>query len=441
MSHDIETQLRDYTDNIVERIDVDSLLERDVVTARSRRGRAPMRGVLVAAATALTVLVLASPSFLSRPDDTVETRPVVTTPNVSELVPRPLPDVDSWEWTRIDGTFEDLPTGPFFASGSQLFALEYPCIAYAYGQDCSTSEFWWVSMDGYAWTPEPVDPNLAGYSLFPLNTPIGVWLTGNDDLGARSMFSPRGDSWSRIGIELGPDLDVFVGMANNTLLVATDRHISVSADMGLSFETFASPWSSGVTMALLSTSDGFVAYIWDEGEIYTWTSENGQDWTPIELSTPLADGPIDQLPAPIDEVPPPVTDEADGSIRGLSIVGHTNRFIARIDTDERSLLWLSDDGLTWTRLQDLESRVERGFASVHTTDFGFLAWAKAPGDDQRVVVLVSSDGVEWHGVPDLQVPGEIPTTLSASEADGRLFVLVTQAERRILWVGGFPNRD
>lgn len=428
MSQDLETQLRDYTDYIVERVDAESLFLDDPVRNPSSIRRRSKQGVLVAAASAVAVILVAIPLLMSDPDHSVATSLPVTSTTISEFVPTPLPDPETWEWHRIDGTSATVPTGPFFSLEDRLIAIEDPC-AVPSGLSCpSHADYWWVSDDGVNWTHEPIDSSLADRTLHPMRSPSGIWLAGlpvTDQL--LTLFSPHDAGWSAVdfpGAQPG-NLPLIVSREDTVLLsvpTASRSLLAISDDRGVSFGSVEVPWPAGHISGIVVTPNGFGVYLLTNEVTTVWKSNDGRTWTAVETQHEML----------------------NGAVYWMAIDGRPGRYVATVTSDAGSSLWVSEDGFDWSRIEALEGMFAPGTESVYSTEFGFMVWGfdRTPSVTEDMVVKVSADAIEWYDVTDSRVsfePGEVAMTMGASEAGGRLFfTVVTEDDERTLWVGGFP---
>jgi hypothetical protein len=432
MRHDLETQLRDYTDHVVERVDVNSILEPPVRSHQPTR-RPSQRGLVVAAASSLAVILLAIPVLLSNPDPTVATSVPAATNPISEFVPTPLPDPETWAWHQAGGTGTDLPTGPFFYFDSRLIALEDSCAVRSEPGCPPPAEYWWVSDDGVDWIREPIAPSLVGRTLYSMRAPSGNWLAGlpTRDNEPLTLFSAHDAGWSAVDFpEAQPGTSLpLIGSREDTVLVslptASRSLLAISDDRGISFESVEVPWSAGHIHGIVASPDGFGVYLLADGVSTVWKSIDGRTWAAAEDTPQML----------------------DTAVYGLVIEGRPGRYVATVASEAGSSLWVSEDGFDWSRIGALEGVFEPGTESVYSTEFGFIAWGfdRTPSVTEDIVVAVSADGVDWYDVTDSQVsfePGEVAMTLAGSEAGGRLFfTLVTETDDRTLWMGGFSIDD
>jgi len=421
VSLDLETQLRQYTDHIVERVDTDATIGHHLAPIARPERRLPVRGVLVALGSAIAVLLVALPLLISGSDETVTPRDGVTSTTLSGVVPTPMPDIGSWEWHRIDGTDENVPGGQMFTVDNRLMVVDDVCPASPEeGADCPPPSYWWESPDGLTWNREPLPEDLAGYVLSPIRAHDGAWLLGTDASGQQAIFFHLGDGWTRVDLTEPLSAWPLVATRGTTVLVVTDDRLVVSDDLGVNWEPVDVPWL-GEASAVVSTSEGFVAYVLSNDRIEIWFSEGGRSWELVDSPAPLG----------------------GAGVQWLIVAGRPDsHVVAGAETTDTTPHWVSDDGLSWSRIEELEGVFDS--PDVYLADFGFvmMGFAASRGSpDDLMLVMVSEDGSAWDDVSDPRVsfgPDESPLTLAPSVAADRVFVALSRDNgARTLWIGGF----
>ena len=421
MSLDLETQLRQYTDHIVERVDTDATIGHHLAPATRLERLLPVRGVLVAVGSAIAVLLLAVPLLISGTDETLTPRDGVTSTALGGVVPTPMPDIASWEWHRIEGTDENVPGGQMFTVDNRLMVVDDACPASTEeGADCPPPSYWWESPDGLTWNREPLPEDLAGYVLSPIRAHDGAWLLGTDASGQQAIFFHLGDGWTRVDLTKPLSVWPLVATRGTTVLVVTDDRLVFSDDLGANLELVDIPWLGEAT-AMVSTSEGFVTYVRNNDRIEIWFSEGGHTWEQLDS------------PAPI----------GGGEVSWLTVAGRGNSFVAAVlEPTGRSTHWISEDGLSWSRIEELTGVFDS--SDVYLADFGFvmMGFAAPRGSPHDlVVVMVSEEGSVWDNVSDPRVSidtDDSPLTLAPSVAADRVFVAVSRDNgARTLWTGGF----
>ena len=421
MSLDTETQLRQYTDHIVERVDTDAIIGHNAAPAGRSERRLPVRRALVAVGSAIAVLLLALPTLISAPDETVPPRAGVTSTTLSGVVPPPMPDTARWEWHRIEGSDKNIPAGQMFTLNDRLMVVDDACLASTEdGADCPPSSYWWASSDGLSWNREPLPEALGGYVLSPIRAHDGAWLQATDRRGEQAIFFHLGDGWARVDLTDPLSAWPLVATRGTTVLVVADDRLVVSDDLGVNLETVDVPWL-GEANAMVSTTEGFVAHVLNNGRIETWFSEGGRSWVLVDSLTPLGDG---------------------DDVSWLTVAGRGDSYVAAVvEPSGRSSHWVSDDGFSWSRIEELAGVFDS--PDVYLADFGFVLMGLAPrgGPDDRVLVMVSEEGSVWRDVSDPTVsisPDDAPLALAPSVAADRVFVAVSRDNgERTLWTGGF----
>ncbi len=259
------------------------------------------------------------------------------------------------------------------------------------GPDCDYSPVAWLTTDGRHWTTIlPDTGTLEFVAAWPLN---GGWEAAasswsGETLGGRSLWrSPDGLAWARSGPRPpapweGYDPDVPVGISDASgmvLLAAAERGDDytttlASRDPGGSWQVLDGFPGAGSQVIAGTAPEGtrnrwvLGGLAYDEsgcdpdtdGDLCgtmtptVWSSADGVAWTASALETGTAVPPSEE-----DELPLAVTavESLARSGRGYVAVGtEANHWQgARHDT------WVSDDGVTWTRL---------GQADPPTFDYG-----------------------------------------------------------------------
>jgi hypothetical protein len=407
MRPDLEAQLRDYTDHIVERVNLDTFSTGNHLPAVDPPSTP--RGVLVAAISAMAVIVLATPLLLSGVDPDM---PVVDS----------LPDVHTWEWIRVDGTIDTLPSGQIFAGDGRFMALEEPCLPKE-PSDCRPSQFWWSSPDGRAWTREPIDSELVDYELHPIDTGARTWIAGfrNDGSGSSALFRPVQEGWSQvdIGHQRFGHLPVIASKQDTVVVAfwsASGPKLAVSDDGGATFQSSRAPWFT-TYFDVVANVDGFVAYVVDGlRQVDTWTSEDGWAWEQVETTAFVFSDPAHEV----------------------EVSGRPGGYMAVVSAGSETSYWRSRDALDW-------SRADISGGSIELTEFGLLRVATDPWTIREPFPWrfeFSTDGEDWHplAIPPNTAITDDPARDAWSHADGRIFVTVdTWSGERIIWTGRFTD--
>jgi hypothetical protein len=176
-------------------------------------------------------------------------------------------------------------------------------------------------------------------------------------------------------------------------------------------------------MAATAYGNGFVAVGEDCcGKVDTvtgtvWTTPDGRSWTRIEPKDVFGEAEIDQVAA---------------SGNRLVAVG-TSRANSQAPSPE-TLVWVSDDGLTWRRADPAGQAFTAAFrpAGIAGGPSGFVAWGQSASGEPHVAVSV--DGETWT---DAGFAGAYPATIvdGVSPWRGGWVALGSQAVKQPAGVG------
>ena len=430
---DLRTQLHDYVESTIERVDVD-----DVVAAISvgqvadPRPVSRLRPVWVAAGAALlVVLSVGVPLVFFGSGDS----PTVDESAATTAAPMIVPSaVGTWQQVRpgfvgpvdtVDGTFD------MTAVGSRLFA-----VGFVPGEDDRQNGVVLTSDDGVNWVRLAVnDPALTlGAVLMHAATEGGPGLvavgvgceaeTGECALRATAWTSIDGTSWTRTPADataFGDGTTQTSGMAgvadtsHGLVAVGSMKHWTFDdggveelvtihpaawiSDDGITWERSWEGTGSAVdpnelnevhvTMdSVVEGPDGLLVGVGatlDENghSIATvWTSRDGRQWGRIEPGTAAF------TPGTV------MLDVALGE-HGYVAVGS--------DGGTGAAIWQSPDGVTWARIDTASQSFDgiRSLDSVAALDAGYItvgsrAWIN--GASGVLTVLTSPDGVTWDRI-------------------------------------------
>lgn len=298
----------------------------------------------------------------------------------------------------------------------------------------------WSSSDGETWTPAPV-------SMFP----FGVIVHEGELVAFRGRSAVRlawtGSEWrekaavelpgyertgylsGRPGLVVGP-----AGMLAQTV----DGEVFWSGD-GRTFEQtieegvwgdilgslpnrWCSPPSAGSLdpAPIVASGGGFIAMVpgreddpygrWPVCEPVVWASRDGRAWSPVTDGTPFGAGAY-------------VYDAAWGG----------GRFVASGGTGAgRPIVWVSDDGVTWDRIE-LTSSDAVELVNVDAGGAGWILLGDVAGQSSSVG-WASSDTVCWHRLPD-----EVQGRVAAVGADR--IVVADRRHPSVMWLGAVTGDD
>ncbi|MBU1493114.1 MAG: hypothetical protein KJ956_04025 [Actinobacteria bacterium] len=309
-------------------------------------------------------------------------------------------DYDAAVWTSVDGlTWVRVPDDEAALGGPDdqgMFSVVgggpgLVAVGYVWSGDDGDGAVW-TSVDGSAWTRVPHDEAVFGGPFSQLVFDVVVGGPGFVAVGADGMnggdwnaavwTSADGLIWTRVphdeqafggprdqtaqGVAAVSDGLVAVGSAYDPGTARTIAAVWVSDD-GLTWERIPgggqsegpSPFNEDLT-GVVAAGPGLVAFGYEESNsdlnATVWVSVDGHDWTRIDDPEVLG-GPGDQR---INSV------AAVGSV--LVAVGSDGPNSA----DSDAAVWVSEDGLTWTRVPDDESVLgvpgaqARGVAAWHS---------------------------------------------------------------------------
>ena len=433
---DLRTQLHDYVESTIERVDVD-----DVVAAISvgqvadPRPVSRLRPVWVAAGAALlVVLSVGVPLVFFGSGDS----PTVDESAATTAAPMIVPSVvGTWQQVRpgfvgpvdtVDGTFD------MTAVGSRLFA-----VGFVPGEDDRQNGVVLTSDDGVNWVRLAVnDPALTlGAVLMHAATEGGPGLvavgvgceaeTGECALRATAWTSIDGTSWTRTpedATAFGDGTTQTSGMADvadtshGLVAVGSMKHWTFDdggveelvtihpaawiSDDGITWERSWEGTGSAidpndlneihVTMdSVVEGPDGLLVGVGatlDEngvGIATAWTSRDGRQWERIE---------------------PDNTVFTPGTVMLDVALGEHGYVAVGTDNGTNAAIWQSPDGVTWARIDTASQSFDgiRSLDSVAALDAGYVtvgpdAIFGATGD--WVTVWTSPDGVTWDRIPSI----------------------------------------
>jgi hypothetical protein len=379
----------------------------------------PLRGWMVAATSAVAVLVLVGGSIAlvtlvaggSEPDaatvattltttvdTTVETpsttagvSPTTVAPPVASPVAPPTvpPETPPTSWTRIDTEMAPVSAA---AGPAGLLAIEIP-----EGRDSDGSALLWSSIDGITWGIQP-------------------WgIPANGDPGAPSVetithagsrYFAFGGHW---GIELRSSTDGVDWVAAEYIDAGTfEETVPLDSIPGTYGRIRQIAYGNGMYVSVGDVRD-------HEGEFYSnpraavWTSVDGLTWTRLPDNDEVFAGRWHQE----------MWDVAFGD-SGFVAVGSSDG-----DQGDSSAgaIWHSPDGFTWTRVAH-----DDDLFGEQTPDKWWGLWSVAYGDGVYVAigsgprVLTSEDGLTWSLMPGDGLSAD-PGLVDVAFGDGS-FVLV-----------------
>ena len=333
-----------------------------------------LRPALVAVGTALLIaLAIGGPILFMRGSDepvTDTTVPQVTTttplvsttsavtttaPATTTTVPTPLPSAPAMNWQRApeDPVFDQAVIWSVTAGGPGLVATG----GSHNDQGMMIDGIIWTSEDGISWQRID-DPSFATsvpeeeirYGNFGVGIrdaaegPNGVVAVGFDGDVAATWYSPDGLEWSPV----------------------KDAAIQRDGLVNL--------------LAVTAGGPGWVAVGDVDMDGGIWVTEDGLDWVLIEDEDLLAG---DRIDASIYDIA--VWGDRLIAVGALGIEGGSD------DREERGAIWVSDDGLEWTELDDDLFRENRVFEGVSVDPLTNTVFAfGSPGG-----IVMSTDGATW----------------------------------------------
>ena len=308
----------------------------------------------------LTLVVLLLATCGGSADDSVDTT-VASTATSSEAPPVGDPEVKEWVQVPYSG-------GLVGSDGSQemngVTSWEGGFVAVgADGSDIGRNAAVWVSADGLEWS-RVVDPDgldndgwqsmnavVAGGRGF---VAVGTSAPGLHKDDAAVWTSVDGQHWSRVADDSG----VFTGSGDHQML-----------DVVVGGPGFVAVGSVGSV---------------DEGVAAVWTSQDGLVWSRSDHDDGVFGGAGWQFMASV---------TLSGA--GLVAVGGDGS-----GDDLDAAVWMSQDGLVWTRVADTDGALtgtgDQALASVTVGGSGLVAIGREKlGGDFDSVVWVSPDGASW----------------------------------------------
>lgn len=387
---------------------------------RSQPASRPLRwwrGPVVATAVMTLVMLTGGILWLLRADP-LQSEDVVTQPSTPVAPTEPVTSADDaaattvvvpesmvpgpWTSHRIVG---DLPgIGDVVSFGPGFVVVG---VTFTQGDVRGRGQIW-TSVDGMSWS-EVADEGVlfdeGHYALGILANDSGgvVWGTNNRQGGTVILTSSNGIAWDLIttrqppleghytftdGIALASGGYLLYGVGSNCYAETGDcfpvdaPRVLVSDD-GVSWELIPTPVTftaiTQTTTGDLLAVGGFIS------EPTTWISgDDGQTWQQHGPDRTIEEGPSAQVWI------------LESTPYGLIAAG--------LDPDQRSMLWLSEDGRTFTPVHELPVGPEpKGYRAVNAITFGGR-WVIAVGSlrtdagDQQLM-WASRDGSEWRSVP------------------------------------------
>jgi hypothetical protein len=320
---------------------------------------------------------------------------------------------------RVSTMIGDLEFVTFRFPSDQESVFFSDVTATAHGPVAIDDATLWWSADHKTWHSVPIGADSAlvtalGDDLLVVPGGTGaarfVWEAGGWALHSRIevfefpgsidhiAFGPRGAvAWSDTSVrystdgvsfteaERGPDLEVFATSEENP----EEAEYVEAARMDCR-GTFGATESR--IRSVLATDAGFVAMTsatYPGGgvcEPYLWFSVDGNTWELVASESPFGE---------LSAVPTEHIAERDGRFVAIGSQGEEWR-------PEGARVWVSDDGLTWRR-------IEVDLLGALTLDAGELGWVLTgfPDEDTGLQMWVSTDGEAWDG------PHELPSGLLA----------------------------
>jgi len=407
--NDIQSRITEYVDETVPPIDIDLLVEQLSDTGESTRRLQPerthrswrhRRWVPILAGAMMILLLIGGAALLNDPKEsptiTQPTTPASTTslpsPTTVPTVVDPAPAVGLWTSHELLGNSvigDDLVAGSVTSGGPGFVAT---------GNTWTGTDVWgrgqiWTSIDGASWSwVADDDRTLFVEGYFPegvLSTDSGLIVFGSNNRQGGTVIwqSSDGTDWSLVTTgDTAPAGDyVTDGLtlaSGDYLLYGGAPRFLVSPD-GIAWEMLTTP----VTFtAIIQTDTGdLLAAQRRATEPTTWISQDdGRTWQrhgpdhSIESGQPSAE-----------------VRTMEATPFGLIAAG--------VDADKRPMLWMSEDGRTFTPALQLPSGAE-----TWAIAFG-QGWVVAVGADEipQVVegvnhgpaIWVSEDGHHWQSVP------------------------------------------
>jgi len=403
--NDLQTRITEYVDSTVPPIDIDLLVDQlthDAAPPRRLRTAGAegtwwrhRRWVPVLAGAVLVLLMIGGAALLRGPSEA----PVITTPEETATSTTSLPLGAAGPWVRAElqsqaGLGETVEAGSITA-GSRGFV--------AAGNTWTRGDVWgrgqiWTSTDGSSWTwvpdddrtlfeegywPEGVADSKAGVIAWGANNRQGgtvIWRSADfvDWSLVSTGESPLDGESATRGLALASGRFLLYGAPADCIVEqdictpVSARRLLISSD-GLSWQVVTTP----VTFtAIVQTGSGdLLATQRRASEPTTWISyDDGASWErhgadhPVEAGTPSA-----------------TVETIELTPFGLVAAGVT--------AEKRPVLWISDDGISFTETLVLPSR-----ANVASVAYG-PGWVVAVGSNGLdPAIWTSRDGREWQSV-------------------------------------------
>lgn len=422
---DVENQLRGYVEQLdTTRVDVDieeALEGGGGFTPQDRYRkpvlRQPFRG-WAAAVSAVVVLVLLGGVawFIGSDNDSAgtvddEQAPNTTisstestvldgsSPSSTIVTPttEPVPSIDAaliaGQWSR----HELLVPGRAFpwVGAVETTSSGYVAVGRTWASSDVVTAQVWVSVDGIEWEALSADEPVFSDSLIDNavanDQGIVAWgLHDKRDPGAVFdiviWFSPNGTDWERV-VDTQSNIDApfptgGIALDNGGFVLyggsVFDSSVRVSTD-GKQWEVIPTPVDFRA-MAQLESGD-LIAAGGSGSEPTTWISTDGVSWTLFSEDHQITEGFSVQI--------------------GPMIRGGPGFVLAGGDTDEHSVLWVSDDGRSFEETLHLPQGV--GLAAMAASS----EWIVGVGGDGigGPAIWVSHDGIEWVSIPLGDMPG------------------------------------
>jgi hypothetical protein len=201
----------------------------------------------------------------------------------------------------------------------------------------------WTSSDGVAWTPAPFDRDDFGGDDGWMHSVTaggpGLVAAGSDRWSAAVWTSPDGITWSRVP----HDPEVFgIGLdARDDWGFQTEMRSVTVGGPGLVAV------GSSTTGAGSESSDGITfTHHPGSGSAVVWTSPDGMTWTRIPHDEAVFGGEGHQAMSSVAVAGPGLV--AVGSSEGYTVESDSEDGL--ISNGSRAAVWISPDGITWTRV-------------------------------------------------------------------------------------------
>ncbi len=391
---DLKANLSEYLDNVVERLDVEDIFDKQVgvplvrlLQPRIRHRRVAVRVYGVAAAVAVVLLVGGLAWLAGNSVDAVD-NPTPTTVAT--------PTLEGFTWTKVEGGSGLPPAGAFLdmvSNGSKLVASD----SFSAEEVVGDMRLW-TSVDGLTWSPERARLHVlygTGGEFLAVGT--GTDLRPTDGIEGTYLWrSSDGVRWTRADPALAETLHKLASFRFSGLTVDEILGLSLPDSSG-----------GGPTGAVFKIDGRYVSYYWPadaEPNVASAVSTDGRTWQEVEAPDFL------------------VNWFDSGSPRAMSDRGYSDRLwsgtfavngsrvVALTGDSDGHRLWESTDGLSWQGIHPDYGNAPGSHVFTQgvgldeqypgATTYGVFpmsdGWVILPWASEEIRVLFSVDGRTWQ---------------------------------------------